>query len=647
MKEENPIILPLLLSGSCTDNSLLREDTHEQLKRRRQLEATPILDIAKALGLELREEDDGAAYIKCLGPNHRNGEEGLPCRLNKEANIAHCPECFWHASGRQLIGQVRSVDVTAAEEWFAKEFPPSSPATDVPPATNTKDSGGYATVMATLIKHANDQGSEIASLILRTLKPTDFQMDADVILFFAVEMLRKAGSGIDQNIIIDWIRTNWTDCLKQLRAEARYSTEPEDVERHLQRLYGFPTLSDTNVLSTYMQRITNLNALSTFESVLHAAREMVPAVTGDFKRGRVEQGVAKIRLAAATLQQATSRSASKPVTETEEVDLLLEDLAKRTNTKGFAGLDSGFKHLNHVLNGLDRGLIIAAGPPSCGKTTLMKQIIDEVAEKENVPVVFFSYEQSAEELRIKTLARLARVDTRDIIKGRTDHQVTSPGSDGPETLIWDQVVKAAEKYKTFSKHVKIIEAGRETITEKIQLTLQDIKRRAKADKILVVIDYLQIMPAVDPLTNRPFPSTKDRVDFLCSELRRLARELDSPIIAISSENREAYKSNKKPTMAAFKESGGIEYSADVAIALWTDRHREDDNHMPDLFGSGSRTPKDHKRDITLFVLKNRNGELAEITLSFQPDIATFTEQGRAVINYTDSLVEKDSMARGE
>ena len=107
---------------------------------------------------------------------------------------------------------------------------------------------------------------------------------------------------------------------------------------------------------------------------------------------------------------------------------------RRADGRDFQGRDCGFNHLNEVLNGLTEGLFILAGAPSCGKTTLAKQIADHVAAVEKVPVLFWSFEQSQEELRIKSLARLASVNSRGIWKGRSDADT------------WAKVEQAAEVY---------------------------------------------------------------------------------------------------------------------------------------------------------------------------------------------------------
>jgi len=289
--------------------------------------------------------------------------------------------------------------------------------------------------------------------------------------------------------------------------------------------------------------------------------------------------------------------------------------ARRADGRDWLGLDSGFKHLNETLNGLTEGVFILAGAPSCGKTTLAKQIADTVAEKEKVPVLFYSFEQSAEELRIKSLARLSSVDSRVIWKGRT----------GTDT--WAKVAKAAEEYlQGPGPCLTIIEAGRKDTVEAIRAAALMARRKAGDKPVLLILDYLQIIPA-----GKDAPDTlRERIDWNLTELRRLSRDLKSPVLVISSQNREAYKENKPPTLAALKESGGIEYSADGVICLWRDK------------GESERLTKDFDRltvRVEAHVLKNRNGELAKVKLDFTPAWALFTEGDKERLDYTAALGE--------
>jgi len=294
--------------------------------------------------------------------------------------------------------------------------------------------------------------------------------------------------------------------------------------------------------------------------------------------------------------------------EADGIPGFLTDLAdRRADGRAFKGLDCGFNHLNHVLNGLTEGVFILAGMPSCGKTTLAKQIADHVAAVEKVPVLFWSFEQSQEELRIKSLARLASVDSRGIWKGRSDADT------------WAKVEVAAEEYRKGSgRCLTIIEAGREDTLDRIRGAAVMAKHKAGGKPILLVLDYLQIIPA-----GKDAPEdTRARIDWNLSELRRLSRDLKSPVLVISSMNRASYGDpSKPPTMTALKESGGIEYTADAVICLWRDKDESD--RMEE--GRLTRCPDDPKTvRVEAHVLKNRNGETgSKVKLDFIPAWADF------------------------
>ena len=289
--------------------------------------------------------------------------------------------------------------------------------------------------------------------------------------------------------------------------------------------------------------------------------------------------------------------------------------ARRADGRDFLGLDCGFRHLNHVLNGLPDGVIILAGAPSCGKTTLAKQIADTVAEVEKVPVLFYSFEQSAEELRIKSLSRLSSVNSRHIWKGRAGN------------LEWKKVEAAAGEYlQGTGPYLTIIEAGRKDTVEAIRAAAIMAQRKAGGGRVLLVLDYLQIIPAGKEAPD----AIREKIDANLSELRRLSRDLKSPVLVVSSQNREAYKENKPPTLAALKESGGIEYSADAVICLWRDKEESE------------RLTEKYKRltvRVEAHVLKNRNGELSKIKLDFTPEWSLFTERDKEDLDYAAALGE--------
>lgn len=295
-------------------------------------------------------------------------------------------------------------------------------------------------------------------------------------------------------------------------------------------------------------------------------------------------------------------------------DFLDELNARRTDGRELLGLKTGFHHLDEVFNGLTPGLYILAGAPSTGKTTLVKQLADMVAQNEKVPVMFWSYEQSREELRIKSLSRLSSVDSRSIWKGRA----------GNDT--WSKVEKAADDYRRGpGQTLTIVEAGREDTVDRIRAAAVMAKHSADDKPVLVVIDYLQILPAGPDAPD----ALRERIDHNLSELRRLSRDLSSPVLVVSSQNREAYKTaNDRPTLASLKESGGIEYSADAVICLWRDKDES------------QRLTRDFGRQtvrVEAFVLKNRNGELATVRLNFTPAWSRFDEAGKEGLDWSEAL----------
>lgn len=308
----------------------------------------------------------------------------------------------------------------------------------------------------------------------------------------------------------------------------------------------------------------------------------------------------------------------KQRTEAEETPGFLDDLEKRrTDGRKFTGLETGFAHLDELLNGF-QGLIVAGAMPSEGKTTFAKQIADQVAVKEKVPVLFFTYEQSAEELRIKSLARLSSIDSRLIWKGRTE--------DKPKA--WENVKTAAKEYQEGpGRYLKIIEADATFTPDRIGAAVQAEKNRAEGKRVLVIIDYLQLVPATDP-NGRSFPSVRERVDFVLSQLRRISRDLGAVVLVVSSLSRAAYNGEEdtatnakgkpkpqkgKPSLAGLKESGGIEYSADIVLFLEYNAEKSQETKKYSVPG----------RWINLFVAKNRNGERGQIDLIFTPSLAKF------------------------
>ena len=370
---------------------------------------------------------------------------------------------------------------------------------------------------------------------------------------------------------------------------------------------------DAAVARLYIEK---LNRLDKYHALDESGQEYLKAIETIKKKGLSPEEAVPQVLNFLTAHAETTGIIRPYAVEAIAAEGFLDALdARRADGRDFLGLDCGFRHLNHVLNGLPDGVIILAGAPSCGKTTLAKQIADTVAEVEKVPVLFYSFEQSAEELRIKSLARLASVDSRRIWKGRAGN------------LEWKKVEAAAGEYlQGTGPYLTIIEAGRKDTVEAIRAAALMTQRKAGGKRVLLVLDYLQIIPAGKEAPD----AIREKIDANLSELRRLSRDMKSPVLVISSENRDAYKGNPKPSLAALKESGGIEYSADAVICLWRDKEESE------------RLTEKYKRltvRVEAHVLKNRNGELSKIKLDFTPEWSLFMEKDKEDLDYAAALGE--------
>lgn len=305
--------------------------------------------------------------------------------------------------------------------------------------------------------------------------------------------------------------------------------------------------------------------------------------------------------------EATRRLSGAFRPESQEFPAYLAALGSMQHPgRDFLGLDTGFTHFNRVANGLGEGLFVLGAAPSMGKTTFAKQLVDQVVTlNPQAACLFVSYEQGRDELRVKTLARLSGIENRDILRGRLGARD------------WAEVRRAGEIYaqKTAGR-MFILEGDQETTAERIRLAGIQVRRASQAEKLLIVIDYLQIVP-----TTEEYRFPRNRVDAVVSLLRRIARDLKACVVAISAVGRASYEGGD---LASFKESGGVEYGADLAAVL--QRPPKDKRQR------GERSPKTHDSKhawelVYLDLVKNRNGEGARIGLHFFKSISMFEESG--------------------
>lgn len=279
-----------------------------------------------------------------------------------------------------------------------------------------------------------------------------------------------------------------------------------------------------------------------------------------------------------------------------------------------APLETGFPALDKALDGgLYDGLYVIGAVSSLGKTAFCMQMADQLA-KSGRDVLIFSLEMTAFELMARSISResfqldtTARRHMAKTVRGVLDGR-RYPNYSAQEKR---HIELAMNSYKQYAGHLYFREGDHETGLDYIT---REVERHIAETgvKPVVLIDYLQIIAPVDVHF-----TDKQNLDRIVCALKKLSRAHELTIFAISSFNRENY--NLEVSMNAFKESGGIDYSADVLMGL-------------QARGAGSRTfnideeKRKDPRELELKILKNRSAAIVDpLPFRYYPAFSCFTE----------------------
>jgi replicative DNA helicase len=290
------------------------------------------------------------------------------------------------------------------------------------------------------------------------------------------------------------------------------------------------------------------------------------------------------------------------------IDVLVRDLAaeywnqveqrKNTAGTGFAGLDS-------VLSGgiETKRLVCVLGAPNTGKTTFVHQIADEIACRGR-PVLYVTSEDCPSALFAKTLARIGGIDYTPVLKGWKSEKAKI---DAALARQMDRLSTDRLRYLDATNGVSM-----DVIREKAERHFADYTAEQGGGPGIIVVDYLQKIARAMKTMSRLTVDLREVVTLATERLRILAYELDCGVITIASQNRTGYtRSENTGALASAKESGDIEYTCDVLMALAEDKERVAPKGMT---------------AIALYVDKNRQGQRGKsLALDFWADRQQFTE----------------------
>jgi replicative DNA helicase len=274
------------------------------------------------------------------------------------------------------------------------------------------------------------------------------------------------------------------------------------------------------------------------------------------------------------------------------------ELIEKREGSYITGLPTGYYELDDLTCGLQDGeMIIIAGRPSMGKTSLALNIAEHIGLMEKIPVAIFSLEMGRQQLAERFLCSASEIDAQLVRKGM---------------LSTEYYQKLVETCGTFSEAPIYIDDT---------ASLTPLELRAKARRLrsrhhirCIIVDYLQLMH----LGTKRVESRQQEITTISRYIKALARELNIPVVVLSQLNRSPEgREGHRPRMSDLRESGSIEQDADVVMLL----HREDYYH---------RGEQDYQPDNTaeLIIAKQRNGPTGTVKLTFREKITRFENASR-------------------
>jgi replicative DNA helicase len=281
---------------------------------------------------------------------------------------------------------------------------------------------------------------------------------------------------------------------------------------------------------------------------------------------------------------------------------LLEDARARraqqqATGKPVFGLRTGLPRLDALLGGLHTGLHLLTGPPGAGKTSLALQIALSVVKE--APAVYVTCENSARNLLLKAVAARGGVSYQDVMRGYAD----------PEALS-----RSAEELRSLLDRLTLVDGDSHLTITRLRILARQARTRHRAPHCLVVVDYLQLWAKISREL-RHLTDTRSKVETLAGDLISLAKRLDSPVLALSSQSRAGGgyggEGSGRAALDSFKESGDLEYSADTALFLTPPQDRK-------------AQPPAIALDLTC--RKSRNGPVGSVGLVFLPDRGLLREE---------------------
>ncbi|MCX7047027.1 MAG: replicative DNA helicase [Candidatus Sumerlaeota bacterium] len=342
-------------------------------------------------------------------------------------------------------------------------------------------------------------------------------------------------------------------------------------------------------------------------------RQLIKALNGLSAQTLAEEELAADLLTRAqqsifNIQRDYIGQAVRPITETvQEVLHYIED--RRRHAHLYTGQPSGYTDLDDITSGFQKSdMIILAGLTSRGKTALALNIAADVAVRQRKTVLYFSLEMSRHQLVQRLMAITSGIDLRKI---RAPRELTDAEMD------------------SLAAHGRGIALSPLLIDDTPGVDIADVRTRARhykahhPDLALVFVDYLQLITLSETGKGSRLDSRQQEVARISGALKGLARDLDTPLIALAQLSRQAELrrgKDKEPILSDLRESGAIEQDSDLVMFV----------HRPDFYVKSNENAAEQSdyHEASILVRKHRNGRTGNVELFFHSPTTRFVQKAR-------------------
>mgnify|MGYP005772941607 CR=1 FL=1 len=419
---------------------------------------------------------------------------------------------------------------------------------------------------------------DIQSELLETLREDDFYQESNRLVLEAMKKVYAARKPVDIVTLTDMLERDGT--LERAGGLVRV-TELAEV---------------TPSAANYKQYFEIVRRDAVRRALIRAAKGIIEVST-EGTEARDAVAYAEKQIYDISKQEDNSQLAGlQDGAVVREVLTKFEEIQSDPNA--FRGMETGFKHLDRITNGLQRSdLIVIAARPGMGKTSLSMNIVENVCLVKGKTAAVFSLEMPRAQIVQRLLCAHAGVSMEKALSGKLSQKE------------WKNLMIASDKLQ--KSNLYIDDSSRVTPAE----VLSKCRRlaAAKGGIDLVMIDYIQLMGGSSGKGDKNgnlFENRQQEISSITRDLKIMAKELNVPVIALSQLSRAVeQRPDHRPMLSDLRESGAIEQDADVVMFIYRDDYYNHDSEMKGI--------------SEIIIAKQRNGPIGTVNLVWLPQYTKF------------------------